>query len=272
MGNSYRSALITGSTSGIGTAFTEALPAQTSLLLTGRNSTALAKLSEGLASSGRRVDVVTADLAVSAGRDAVIEAARRASIDLLICSAGLGFSGQFPTTSIEADRQTAEVNIVATIELLHALIPSMLAAARSHSHRAGIIVVSSSSRVRPMPEPRYLRSKQSLSVALGRIDCRRAEKRARGYSRYLPNLYQNRLLLAGWRGTAAVLGGIARNGRARGYGQLGKKERLRVLRSRGVAKSYNKNTSFCASRRETDTPKGYGFSLMCAPSRAFQLI
>jgi short-subunit dehydrogenase len=151
MGNSYRAALITGSTSGIGAAFIEKLPAETSLLLTGRNSTALAKLKEALTSSGRRVDVVTADLAVSAGRDAVIEVARRASIDLLICNAGLGFSGQFPTTSIEAERQTAEVNIVATIELLHALIPSMLAAARSHSHRAGIIVVSSRAAFGPCP-------------------------------------------------------------------------------------------------------------------------
>ena len=46
-------------------------------------------------------------------------------------------------TSIEAERQTAEVNVIATIELLHALIPSMLASARLHSRRAGIIVVSS---------------------------------------------------------------------------------------------------------------------------------
>ncbi len=54
---SFRAALITGASSGIGEAFARALSASTSLLLTGRDEQALQRLSEDLR-SGRLADLI----------------------------------------------------------------------------------------------------------------------------------------------------------------------------------------------------------------------
>jgi uncharacterized protein len=51
-----RAALVTGASSGVGEAFTRALPRGTSLLLTGRNLDALAHLAAELLDADRRVE------------------------------------------------------------------------------------------------------------------------------------------------------------------------------------------------------------------------
>ncbi|HVI91863.1 MAG TPA: SDR family NAD(P)-dependent oxidoreductase, partial [Dongiaceae bacterium] len=86
----FRTALITGASSGIGAAFARNLPRATNLLLTGRNHEKLVALASELALNGREVRTVTADLATPEGRHAVIGAAEDAGIDLLINNAGLG--------------------------------------------------------------------------------------------------------------------------------------------------------------------------------------
>ena len=70
MSRTYRRALVTGATGGIGGALARALPVATDLLLTGRNAEALAQLVQELARPGRRVDVVVADLGTDPGREA----------------------------------------------------------------------------------------------------------------------------------------------------------------------------------------------------------
>ena len=64
----YRCALITGASSGIGEAFARALPRSTSLLLTGRDRTKLAHLASDLANAERTVRSIAADLATAEGR------------------------------------------------------------------------------------------------------------------------------------------------------------------------------------------------------------
>ena len=68
----YRCALITGASSGIGEAFARALPRSTSLLLTGRDRVKLAHLATELANAERTVRSIAADLATAEGRQAVI--------------------------------------------------------------------------------------------------------------------------------------------------------------------------------------------------------
>ena len=75
MTRTYKGALITGASSGIGTAFAHALPTETDLLLTGRDAEALKMLQQSLASAGRRVDCIIADLAATTGVEAVSAAA-----------------------------------------------------------------------------------------------------------------------------------------------------------------------------------------------------
>ena len=150
--NEYKSALITGASSGIGSAFARLLPPATSLVLAGRDARQLSRLAEDLSTSERSVMTVTADLATAEGRRHVIKTAQECSVDLLISNAGNGFGGSFGTTPIADEQHSILVNVVATVELLHALIPTMVENAKHESRRCGIIVVSSWAALGPMPK------------------------------------------------------------------------------------------------------------------------
>ena len=147
----YRSALITGATSGIGRAFAEALPEATDLVLTGRNEARLKTLGDFLSRDGRQVETVVADLATETGRERVIAAAQTAEIELLINNAGLGQFGAVVDNPPEAEREMTEVNVVAPVVLTRALLPDMIARANETGRRAGVIVVSSVVAFQPMP-------------------------------------------------------------------------------------------------------------------------
>ena len=139
----YRTALITGASSGLGAAFARILPASTDLLLTGASAERLARNAAPLAQPGRRVESLVADLATESGRAALAEAALKRSTDLFICNAGIGWSGPFLETSLATQRKSLAVNVTAMVELLHALLPAMIARARREERRAGVIIVSS---------------------------------------------------------------------------------------------------------------------------------
>lgn len=149
----YATALITGATSGIGAAFAEVLPPQTNLLLTGRREAQLRRTAERLARPGRRIDTIAADLASDTGRAALIARAEAATIDLFICNAGAGVYGPFLGHSAAEERAALELNVVASVQLLHELLPGMLARARARAQgmRAGVIVVTSRAALGPVP-------------------------------------------------------------------------------------------------------------------------
>jgi short-subunit dehydrogenase len=149
---SSAAALVTGASSGIGRAFARALPAETDLLLTGRDAEALAALAAELMHEGRRIEVVQADLANEPGCSAVIEAADAFGIDLLINNAGLGRFGPHLSNPAEAEAMTVRVNAAATTRLCRGLIPGMLARARSEQTRAGVIVMASTAAFAPVPQ------------------------------------------------------------------------------------------------------------------------
>ena len=90
MTRTYKAALITGASSGIGSAFAHALPAPTALLLTGRDPDALDGLRQAVTANSRHVQCIVADLATEAGVADVANAAEAFGIDLLIANAGLG--------------------------------------------------------------------------------------------------------------------------------------------------------------------------------------
>ena len=146
----YRTALITGATSGIGAAFSDALPRETNLLLTGRDAARLAEEADKHAADGRRVDTVAADLATEDGRAAVIEAARASEIDLLINNAGFGAYGPSLENGRRVELDMIAVNVTAVVDLIQCLIPDMVTRARADRARAGLIVVSSTIAFVPM--------------------------------------------------------------------------------------------------------------------------
>jgi short-subunit dehydrogenase len=147
----YQFAAITGATSGIGAAFARVLPAETGLLLSGRNEARLAELRTSLARPGRRIETVAADLATEAGRARLIAAARALPIDLLVNNAGLGRVGGVIDNPEAAEREMVEVNVVAVAVLGRALLPDMIARAEAAGRRAGLIVVASTAAFQPCP-------------------------------------------------------------------------------------------------------------------------
>lgn len=147
----YRMALVTGATSGIGTAFAEVLPPDTGLLLTGRDRAALDALAGKLAVEGRRVETHVADLAVVADRNELLDWAEALGVDLLINNAGLGVFGPVTGNALDRELEMVAVNVTAVVHLTRALLPAMTARARTDGGRAGLIIVSSVVAFTPVP-------------------------------------------------------------------------------------------------------------------------
>ena len=146
----YRCALITGATSGIGEAFARTLPKSTSLLLTGRDRAKLAHLASDLANGERSVRSIVADLAAPAGRQAVIALAEDQPVDLLINNAGIGQLGRVVDNPPERESEMAQLNMVAPVELTRAVLPGMLQRAAG-GRRGGLIFVASAAAFMPIP-------------------------------------------------------------------------------------------------------------------------
>lgn len=147
----YGCALVTGASSGIGAAFAGALPAETDLLLTGRDAAALRSVAAAVAAPGRRIEVVPADLATAEGRQRLIAAAEDLPVDLLINNAGLGLFGPFAEHDPDRLQAMLAVNVLAPGLLTRALLPGMLARARAHGRRAGLVFTSSVAAFAPLP-------------------------------------------------------------------------------------------------------------------------
>lgn len=151
MPRSYRRAIITGATSGIGAAFALELPNTTDLLLTGRDEERLARARERLAAPGRVIEIVAADLVEPSQVDRLGEAALAFEADLLINNAGAGRLGPFLDNDEEAERATVMVNVVAVVTLTRRLLPGMLARARVRKRSAGLVILSSLAALSPVP-------------------------------------------------------------------------------------------------------------------------
>jgi short-subunit dehydrogenase len=146
----YRCALITGASSGIGEAFARALPKSTSLLLTGRDRAKLAHLASELANAERNVRSIAADLATTDGRQAVIAFAEDQGIDLFISNAGVGQLGRVVDNPPERESEMAQLNMVAPVELTRSLLPGMIKRS-GEGRRAGLVFVASAAAFMPIP-------------------------------------------------------------------------------------------------------------------------
>jgi NAD(P)-dependent dehydrogenase (short-subunit alcohol dehydrogenase family) len=128
-----RTALVTGSTSGLGRAMTDALAAAGAhVVVTGRNKAAGEAAAAGLRAAGHRADYVAADLAegVPAARHLAEEAERLLGgrVDILVNNAGIVMQGG---DTADTDEETYDrawtVNVKAAYFLTGALAPAMAA-------------------------------------------------------------------------------------------------------------------------------------------------
>ncbi|MEV4615017.1 SDR family oxidoreductase [Kitasatospora sp. NPDC049258] len=143
-------ALVTGASSGLGAEFAAQLAARGhDLVLTARSADRLEALAAELrAAHGRRVDVVVQDLAApgAAGLIAAELEALGRPVDLLVNNAGFGTCGRFEENTAERDRDQLTVNVVALVDLTHAVLPGMLA------RRSGAVLnVASVAAFQPAP-------------------------------------------------------------------------------------------------------------------------
>lgn len=126
----YKTALITGASSGIGEAFAEALAQEGSdLILVARSKDKLDALAKKLAATyGRRVEVIAADLGEPSpgARIAAAVAKLGMSVDLLLNNAGFGTAGAFHKTEPQRSAQMIALNVSAVVDLTHAFLPAMV--------------------------------------------------------------------------------------------------------------------------------------------------
>ncbi|REF36102.1 SDR family NAD(P)-dependent oxidoreductase [Thermasporomyces composti] len=122
-------ALITGSTAGIGRAFAEALAARRyDLVLVARDLTRLGAVAEELSSRYTvHCDVLSADLAEPAAVRAVENRIADTSPDLLVNNAGFGLGSRFLDTPVEEEERLLDVLVRAVLRLTRAALPSMVA-------------------------------------------------------------------------------------------------------------------------------------------------
>lgn len=156
-----RRVLVTGASSGIGRALTEALVARGATVIAAARSTAkLAELAETL---GPTVVPVTADVTDAADVARLVAVAE--PLDALVNNAGIGHVVPFVASDAALWQATLETNLVGPLRLMHAVLPAMLAAGR------GVVVNVGSASASGWPYlALYAASKSALQTASLAID------------------------------------------------------------------------------------------------------
>lgn len=119
-------ALITGASSGIGEELArEFSRRQFDLIITARRESNLLALAEELRGQSQ-VQVISCDLATTAGVNQLLEEIGDTQVDVLVNNAGVAHSGNFSQQSSDEIDNLLNLNIVALTQLTHRILPQML--------------------------------------------------------------------------------------------------------------------------------------------------
>ena len=127
---SGRTALVTGASAGIGSAFAHVLAERGyQLILTARRRERLEVLAEQLSAQyAVRTHVVETDLAAADATERLVGslAQKSLAVDLLVNNAGFGVPGSYASTTWPQQQAFLQVLVVAVAELTHRLLPGMI--------------------------------------------------------------------------------------------------------------------------------------------------
>ncbi|MBI1765750.1 MAG: SDR family oxidoreductase [Acidobacteria bacterium] len=145
-----QTALVTGASYGIGTAFAHKLAADGAhLILTARSRDRLEALADELRRQyGIHVTSIEADLAQHEAPQLIFDEVQRQGlrVDVLINNAGFGAAGDFAKLSLDRQLEMIQVNVTALVALAHLFVQPML------QRRAGAILnVSSTAAFQGVP-------------------------------------------------------------------------------------------------------------------------
>ncbi len=141
----YRTALVTGASSGIGRAFAVALAKRgTTVVAVARRRDRLEQLAEEVGN----VEVLEADLT---DEEQLVGVEKRLAntanpIDLVVNCAGFGTQGRFATLPAEVEDRQVRLNVLAVVRLTRAALPGMIE--RGHG---AVVNVSSVAGHQPIP-------------------------------------------------------------------------------------------------------------------------
>ena len=152
--STYKCALITGASSGLGEEYARQLaPSCETLVLVARRGDLLEQLASELqeTSSATKVHCLVADLTLEDQRESLFKTCESMSLrpDLLVNNAGMGDFGDFSDAEWSKLDAMLQVNVTALTHLCHAFLPGMLA--NEEGNRA-IINVSSLASILPIPD------------------------------------------------------------------------------------------------------------------------
>lgn len=141
----FRSALVTGASSGIGAEIARVLAGRgCELTLVARRADRLEQLATELKDKVR-VDVVPADLADDTGVATVEQRLSDRPVELLVNNAGVGTGGTFHRLPVEDELHEIRLNVLAVVRLTRAALPAMVEAGRG-----GVLNVSSLAGDQPL--------------------------------------------------------------------------------------------------------------------------
>ncbi|MQY03165.1 SDR family NAD(P)-dependent oxidoreductase [Actinomadura macrotermitis] len=148
MRQAYRTALVTGASSGIGESFARILAARgTDLVVVARRADLLDGLARELVERYRvAVEVLAADLTDPAQRGAVEDRLRDGGVELLVNNAGYAAFGAFAELDLADQLKEIELNVTALVRLTHAALPAMI-----ERGRGGVLNVASMAGFAPSP-------------------------------------------------------------------------------------------------------------------------
>ncbi len=158
-----RVVFLTGASSGIGEALAIALATRgAKLSLLARREEELKRIADECRAAGSEAQVFAADVTDAA---AVAEAAERArtelgAIDVLIANAGIGGNDEATRTwDPEAVKRVIDVNLLGSVNAVHAVLPAMLERGEGH-----LVAISSLAGFRGLPRSAaYCASKAGLT-------------------------------------------------------------------------------------------------------------